>query len=575
MKISSNDPNYLGLAILAFFVGLADGVKGMTIDEAILKDVMFNQGSVNCQDTGQTETTFIHTPSPSTWSAGLDEQHNFLAQMTHNDTDLNNSWTVRFGKGGSIYSMISGYGEAIPPQTLGEESAWVDEVTQAVAIDMEKNWNPMPHYIHQAGTYLKDAVLEKPFYSPNVAKHCEHNSCSFGTWGQIAAIPNIYDSDVIYYVQYRNCGNGVMEYIQMFTGDFGNNLAYLNMPWAGVRTSSLPDLYLSNTQGEMEPKRDPLNRWNKDIVIPRLQDTGGYSTFGQNGQHDPALSYVHGICEECNDADHTYFRAPSRLRFGLSRRDYTVFTINGQLTAPRWKGEQIYVHRQFIINNQLGNIELQAQSWVSEARGDMLTPSDFTGGRALELYSDDNSVFGAATASSRGGTSTSCDKGTTKCSGKTVPTTGMVPIFAITCGNLKYVGSNKYFFSPAPDENMYIRSYVCDGQGLGIIPEWKLLGYFPDGDCDSLSIAEYDPSFCIAATDSSTNSPIRPTDSPTDSIPSSPTDSPNKNPIYPPRGNARNTPTNSPTDSSTPTETSTDTPSTSSSPTSEYVVLDE
>ena len=217
------------------------------LDEVLLKDMM-PAGSSLCTDPRTTSTSFQFTPSPSSWSSVNvpKEQYTFLAQMDHIDVFGSRTWTLRFGTGGNIYSIRSLFGEAIPPQTLSY-APWMDEVTQSVAVDLTKNAN-QSFFVHQAGTYQRDN-LAIPFYSPNIARHCEGNTCIFASWGQQAWIPMVFKSDMIYFTQYTDCGNGVIEYAQMFLNvhnvtysgypyvEYGPPVFhYLNMPWGGVRT---------------------------------------------------------------------------------------------------------------------------------------------------------------------------------------------------------------------------------------------------------------------------------------------------------------------------------------------------
>ena len=219
----------------------------LSLEEVLLKD-MIPAGSSLCRDTQTTSTTFEFSPSPSSWSSNnvQKEQYTFLAEMTHTDTSPNRTWTFRFGTGGNIYSIRSRFGEAIPPQTLSY-APWMDEVTQQVAVDLTKNANAS-FFVHQAGTYQRDN-LATPFYSPNIARHCEGNTCYFASWGQQAWIPMVFKSDMVYLTQYSDCGNGVIEYAQMYLNINNGTVSgspfieygppvfhYLNMPWGGVRT---------------------------------------------------------------------------------------------------------------------------------------------------------------------------------------------------------------------------------------------------------------------------------------------------------------------------------------------------
>ena len=58
-----------------------------------------------------------------------------------------------------------------------------------------------------------------------------------------------------------------------------------------------------------------------------LDQTGGYTTFAQENAQNPddslAFSYIHG--KGTNDPGAIWLRAPDRLRYGLSGRDFTVY----------------------------------------------------------------------------------------------------------------------------------------------------------------------------------------------------------------------------------------------------------
>ena len=119
------------------------------------------------------------------------------------------------------------------------------------------------------------------------------------------------------------------------------------------------------------------------------------------------------------------------------------------------------------------------------------------------MYSDDGTVYGIAIASTVGGTTTSCDKGTSRCIGSSVPGTDLEPYYTVTCDTSTYLGPNPYHFSPAQsttgtyDQWTPIRSYVCDGMASTVRPTWKLMGYFPiNAGCQALQGATYSETFC-------------------------------------------------------------------------------
>ena len=77
----------------------------------------------------------------------------------------------------------------------------------------------------------------------------------------------------------------------------------------------------------MADKESSLPEWGGSAKLVELRGSGGYSTFAQDTAVDTddnaALSYVHGINEEYRT--NSYFRTHSRMRFGTSGRDFTVF----------------------------------------------------------------------------------------------------------------------------------------------------------------------------------------------------------------------------------------------------------
>ena len=217
------------------------------------------------------------------------EQQVFLLEMNHTtpDNNENRTWSLRIGKGGNIYSFVGPFGEAIPPQT-SDNKPWVDEVWQNIVVNTDLNDPSSPYYIHQAGVYETDDVLVEPFFSPTVSVHCETNSCTVASWGQQARIPTTFSSSVLFVSRYTDCGNGVVEHTSivhnMDDPDDGSSvpLNYLNMPWAGIRTSNLNDILLSGTDGSSSAVSKPIQPYSSSTFYPDLVDTGGYTTFAQS-----------------------------------------------------------------------------------------------------------------------------------------------------------------------------------------------------------------------------------------------------------------------------------------------------
>ena len=150
---------------------------------------------------------------------------------------------------------------------------------------------------------------------------------------------------------------------------------------------------------------------------------------------------------------------------------------------------ETYVKQQYIATGRLNDMETIASSWIDEVHEDIYAIGELSGPN-ITLYSINDKVFGTSIQDQN------CARGIKRCVGSSVPGYGLNALFVISCANKTYVGSDKYFFSPIDDEHHYIRSYACRGESSQVRPEWKLLGYFEEGQCDYLKYAYYDEQFC-------------------------------------------------------------------------------
>ena len=261
-------------------------------------------------------STFLTTPSEfvvshqfrpgatrSQWAEGVDERAVFHAYLTHKSV-AERSWELRIGKGGQLYSIVSSFGEAMPPQSA--QAPFVDEVWQMVAINSDL-LDRMPElgkirvreeansYIHQSGMYVgkKQAFSPKtPFYVPLLAAREDAVARSYAviSWGQVPTA-SIHRSDVLFATQFRDLGAGVIEisYLCFNFGSFALN--GLNTPWGGVRTSVFPELVLSQPDGSY--------RFHTPFTIDMpgtygdIAKTGGWAAATRNAAN-PA-SYALGL----------------------------------------------------------------------------------------------------------------------------------------------------------------------------------------------------------------------------------------------------------------------------------------
>ena len=275
--------------------------ENVFLEDAILEDMLpqnyHNNPHSMCGDPGGTVFDYEDTVTfdPSRWDSvnAQWEQNAFVVQMKQTDGDDYQNMVIRFAHGGNIYSIYNNkYEEAIPPQGM-DYAPFVDEVLQMVAVNQTQFAVNNDAYIHQAGTYLyrneKAPNVPKgippPFFSPSLAKHCKGHVCRFASWGQQAHVPMSYRSDILYFHQYSNCGNGTVEYTQLmqYIGNGPRGQYYINTPWTGIRTSHLTDMMFSATNGILLGKVFPMPQFGQGIVTDS-ETTGGFTTFARVGK---------------------------------------------------------------------------------------------------------------------------------------------------------------------------------------------------------------------------------------------------------------------------------------------------
>ena len=178
------------------------------LERAILEDIFSSDTrSSQCSGGGSTSRfTFDFSPpdDDSKWhsEARKFEKDVFLVEMRHTDDD-DKSWTIRIGEGGNIYSFVGPFGESVPPQTENG-AAYIDDVWQNICVTM-KTFENYDYYVYQSGVYQDDVdyLSEKPFYSPNLAKYCDGDECSFASWNQQAIVPTTWESPVLSFNRYK------------------------------------------------------------------------------------------------------------------------------------------------------------------------------------------------------------------------------------------------------------------------------------------------------------------------------------------------------------------------------------
>jgi|GEM_PF-1047556 len=286
-----------------------------------------------------------YSPSASTWAISevFSDSIVFQAEMKYrHPEDSNKSYQMRIGKGGQIYSLRSAFGESIPPQyrkpkhvggqlQVNASAPWIDEVWQMVAVDTKQN-NPKideKYFIHQAGVYLNNAEQKAPFYSPLLAEFHDAKTQSYRivNWGQQAhTADNItakHSSDILYYTSYTNLGNGIIQVDGMIYNFGKDQIDHINMPWGGVRISSLEHFFVSNRDGSYGEKFD---RYANETAIDHLSKTDGWMIYsGDKAGNAPAFGMVFGKDEEKNNVLFRFGHAGHKIE--NNPRNYNVFAI--------------------------------------------------------------------------------------------------------------------------------------------------------------------------------------------------------------------------------------------------------
>jgi hypothetical protein len=311
----------------------------------------------------------------SQWADGVDERAVFHAYLTHKSME-ERSWELRVGKGGQLYSMVSSFGDAMPPQSA--LAPFVDEVWQMVAINTDL-LDRMPElgesrireesnsYIHQSGMYVgKQQTFSPkvPFYAPLLAAHEDAAARSYAVmnWGQIPTA-SIHRSDVLFATRFRDLGAGVIE-ISYLCFNFGSfPLNGLNTPWGGVRTSVFPELVLSQPDGGY--------RFSTPYSIAErgsyrdIGKTGGWAAATQNAATPAAFSLGLVFGRDLHWPEQEKLKRAKTPGFqhsatvygaGDSRhgaRDYTVMDVSSRVTIL--PGE-CFFRRIFMVLGTLGEV---------------------------------------------------------------------------------------------------------------------------------------------------------------------------------------------------------------------------
>lgn len=319
------------------------------------------------QQNGTTSFSTQYSASGSYWldPTASDEQHVYLAKLQHDAATPENSWELRIGQGGQIYSFKSAYGEGIPPQSK-EQATWIDEVWQPVAVNTNLNnrdFTSAFYFVHGAGAYNNDGV-EDSWYSPLMASYYNNTEKAYyvSNWGTQAHIPSLYKSEILYTTKYKEIGEGILEVTYIIQNFGDETVNHINAPWGGVRASNLRGKFVGLPDGSIEIS-DGQTGSTAGADTRDIDETGGYVIWSQDTINNtaPSMGLVFGnevkTTELSSHGLRNVFMRLAQVGGNTNPRDYTLFTIISQIDIER--GETFY-YRTYYINGTRDFVQTKA-----------------------------------------------------------------------------------------------------------------------------------------------------------------------------------------------------------------------
>ncbi len=291
---------------------------------------VFPNSTFSSSNSGDFKGSSEFVPSAGPWS-GHKEENVFQFLMKHKQDPLN-SYELRIGTGGQIYSLFSEFGESVPPSWRDpkghHQSPWNDEVWQFVSVC--KKYNKLDdvkykelvapyragYFVHNSGCYVPHDLREQlgidNVYCPLLGSNFDEINRTYQqlNWGLVPQVKTINRSPLLYYLQVRDAGEGAIELtwiVHNFSVRDDIVFDHLNAPWGGTRVTSLPFQYISNPDGTIRK----LNMVDGNGVNSNVSKTGGFTLSSvDESPNSQSLSLVYGL-------DKNYKRERAKKAKGL------------------------------------------------------------------------------------------------------------------------------------------------------------------------------------------------------------------------------------------------------------------
>ena len=320
---------------------------------------------VPATERGEATITRDYTPSGSVWAEGLDETQVYLAELAHRQR-ADDSFAVRIGKGGQIYSLRGRFGESVPPSwrdDRNDRSPWNDEVWQFVAVcsryngveslakvgavpdEVRERFDRSPFqssfFVHNSGAYIPGEAAVQSLYCPLLALETDASARTIRTltWGLVPQIRTIHRSPILFACQTRDVGEGILELtwvVHNFSPREDVVFDFLNAPWGGTRLTSLPVHAIAGPDGQPRPRAEmfPADRPDSAIDVAK---TGGWRVASMRDADDaPSLALVFGRDRHLEAERARAARGEPHCQFAPSLlRDYLAHAP--QLYEKRWQ----------------------------------------------------------------------------------------------------------------------------------------------------------------------------------------------------------------------------------------------